>query len=215
MQLTPEQIEYLFSFTSKKLVHWYDLQVELVDHLACRIEEELAADPSLSFESALEIVYKAFGIFGFAKIVQEKQAQLQRQARKIWWNEMALFFRWPKAALLLLVGYVLWQLAIIFDPNVLMIIFEVLYIFGGFFLWRYHLNSVKSNPKLLLLQSGLVYIPSVSFIFQAFIIFRNFNFTPLEFCIYATIGILIELSSFRLYSRVKEKAKSLYRGVFV
>jgi hypothetical protein len=52
MQLSAEQIQVLFSFTEKKKVHWYDLQLELVDHLACRIEEEMEADTSLSFEAA-------------------------------------------------------------------------------------------------------------------------------------------------------------------
>ena len=65
MQLSSKEIDLLFEFTKKKLVHWYDLQVELVDHLAARIEEEMQADQKLSFEQALEKVYKGFGLFGF------------------------------------------------------------------------------------------------------------------------------------------------------
>jgi hypothetical protein len=44
MTLNQEQIEALFRFCEKKSVRYYDLQVELVDHLAERIEEEMKAD---------------------------------------------------------------------------------------------------------------------------------------------------------------------------
>ncbi len=76
MQLSKDQIDQLFAFTKRKMVHWYDLQVELVDHLAERIEEEMNADPKLSFDAALAKVYAGFGIFGFAKIVQERSKSL-------------------------------------------------------------------------------------------------------------------------------------------
>jgi hypothetical protein len=57
-QLSTEEVQHLFRFTEKKLVRWYDLQIELVDHLASRIEEEQQIDPDLGFEAALEKVYK-------------------------------------------------------------------------------------------------------------------------------------------------------------
>lgn len=38
MQLTKEQIQSLFTFTKQHFVEWYDLQCELVDHLANDIE---------------------------------------------------------------------------------------------------------------------------------------------------------------------------------
>ena len=38
MELTKEQIQDLFLFTQKKMVHYYDLQIEIVDHLAEKIE---------------------------------------------------------------------------------------------------------------------------------------------------------------------------------
>ena len=77
MTLSKEQIEHLFTFTQKKFVNWYDLQVELVDHLANKIEAEMEADKALSFERALGNVYAGFGIFGFAQIVKEREKVLR------------------------------------------------------------------------------------------------------------------------------------------
>ena len=39
MELTTKNIEQLYKFTKDHFVDWYDLQTELVDHLANDIEE--------------------------------------------------------------------------------------------------------------------------------------------------------------------------------
>ena len=99
MKLTETQIRNLFLFTEKKYVRYYDLQVELVDHLAIRIEEEMSANNKMSFEQALEKVYRDFGIFGFAKVVQEKEEQFVRMGRRLLLKELLHFFRWPEISL--------------------------------------------------------------------------------------------------------------------
>ncbi len=81
IKLSEVEINKLFRFTEKKMVHWYDLQIEIVDHLASCIEDEMTADSKLTFDLALEKVYTGFGIFGFAKIVQERQIQLAKMAK--------------------------------------------------------------------------------------------------------------------------------------
>ena len=95
MNLTTEQIEKLFDFTNKKFVRWYDLQVELVDHLANKIEALMIENPSLSFERALGDVYQSFGLFGFAHIVQQKENEMCKQNNKLWWSEFMAQFSWP------------------------------------------------------------------------------------------------------------------------
>ena len=62
MKLSPEQIERLYQFTRQHYVEYYDLQTELVDHLANAIEEQWTANPKLSFEQALQVEFKKFGI---------------------------------------------------------------------------------------------------------------------------------------------------------
>ena len=55
MKLSAEQIERLYQFTRQHYVEYYDLQTELVDHLANAIEEQWQQNPKLSFEEALQI----------------------------------------------------------------------------------------------------------------------------------------------------------------
>jgi hypothetical protein len=214
MQLSDAQIQYLFQFTEKKSVRWYDLQIELVDHLASRIEEEMDADKEIGFETALERVYKDFGLFGFSKIIQAKQAELQRSARKIWWQEVRAFFSWPKIILLALIVAVLWTLSQLLPPNFLMAGFLAAYIIASLGLLKNVFRYKKARRKLLLLQFGSTYISSTIFFYEILVFCIIDNVSALTFCIYATIGIVFLAASFQLYQKVKEKAVNLYPAAF-
>ncbi|HEX8462545.1 MAG TPA: hypothetical protein VF623_13990, partial [Segetibacter sp.] len=118
MTLSKEQIAQLFLFTEKKLVRYYDLQVELVDHLATRIEEEMQADPTLGFDLALQRVYAAFGIFGFAHVVQEKQAALQKRSFHMWIHQLISFVTFPKVIFTLLLFFAAYYVGASFSPAI-------------------------------------------------------------------------------------------------
>ena len=84
MDLKEEQIEKLYQFTRAHYVEWYDLQTELVDHLAGDIEHILAKDPELSFEEALHSSFKKFGVFGFSDIVEKKNKTHSQNIIGVW-----------------------------------------------------------------------------------------------------------------------------------
>ena len=65
MKLTSQHIDQLYKFTRAHYVEWYDLQTELVDHLANDIENIWEKEPNLSFDQAKNKAFKKFGIFGF------------------------------------------------------------------------------------------------------------------------------------------------------
>jgi hypothetical protein len=99
MQLTKEQIQDLYQFTKQHYVEWYDLQTELVDHLANDIEHILEQEPHLTFNQAKEKAFKKFGVFGFMDIVEQKQKQLDKRYWKMMLNELIHFFSIPKIAI--------------------------------------------------------------------------------------------------------------------
>jgi hypothetical protein len=96
MKLNEKQIERLYQFTRQHYVEWYDLQTELVDHLANAIEEQWPQNPKLSFEEALQIEFKKFGVFGFMDVVEKRQAALNKKYNKIVWSHFKEFFSIPK-----------------------------------------------------------------------------------------------------------------------
>ncbi len=54
MKLTKLEIDHLYQFTRQHYVLHYDLQTELVDHMANAIETIWETQPDLSFEKARE-----------------------------------------------------------------------------------------------------------------------------------------------------------------
>ena len=108
--LTSEQIESLFTFCRKHFVYYYDVQVELVDHLANAVEAEMKAVPEITFEKALEKVHAGFGIFGFAPLVAEKEKMAIKKERRLFWNICKEQFRWPKILLFFLLTILMFTL---------------------------------------------------------------------------------------------------------
>lgn len=108
--LTNEQIQYLFTFCEQHSVHYYDVQVELVDHLANAVEEEITMDPKIGFEKALEKVHGNFGVMGFAPLVSEKQKFAEKQSRRIFWKLFKKQFHWPKIILFFLLSVMFFTL---------------------------------------------------------------------------------------------------------
>ena len=96
MKLTLEQIQKLQEFTRQHYVEYYDLQTELVDHLANSIEQQWTENPKLTFEDALQVEFKKFGVFGFMEVVEKHQAALNKKYNKIVWQLLKTFFSIPK-----------------------------------------------------------------------------------------------------------------------
>ena len=110
MKLTTEQIDYLFNFTRQHYVVWYDLQSELVDHLANAIEAEWQENPKLSFEEAVNKEFRKFGVFGFMEVVEKRQAVLGKKYNRIVWYHLREFFGVPKIVLTILMTLVLFSI---------------------------------------------------------------------------------------------------------
>lgn len=99
MKLTIEQIDQLYQFTRQHYVEYYDLQTELVDHLANAIEAEWETNPELSFDEVLNQEFKKFGVFGFMDVVEKRQEALNKRYNKIVWQHFKAFFGIPKIVL--------------------------------------------------------------------------------------------------------------------
>ncbi|CAM1349816.1 MULTISPECIES: hypothetical protein [Tenacibaculum] len=101
-KLTEKHIEELYIFTRQHYVEYYDVQTELVDHLANDIEQIWDNKPQLSFEKARDISFKKFGIFGFMDVIEEKQKQLNKKYIKIVFQFIKDWFKLPKIILTVL-----------------------------------------------------------------------------------------------------------------
>lgn len=119
-QLTPAQIDSLYAFVERKNVKFYDLQIELVDHLASRIEQKWMEKPTLSFKEALANVYAEFGMFGFDEFVQRAHIAARAKHQKIWWQYFKQFWRPPQIIATFLLWGVVWIYFEKFDYQTIM-----------------------------------------------------------------------------------------------
>ncbi|MFE3872305.1 hypothetical protein ACFX5F_13840 [Flavobacterium sp. ZS1P70] len=110
MKLSKEQIDQLFTFTRQHYVEWYDLQSELVDHLANAIEAEWQENPKLTFDEVLNKEFKKFGVFGFMDVVEKRQAVLGKKYNGLVWYHFKDFFGVPKIVLTIAMTLVLFSI---------------------------------------------------------------------------------------------------------
>ena len=129
-KLTLEQIDNLFELCEFHNVRYYDVQIELVDHLAAVIETLWETNPELSFEEAAYLAGEQFGIdpgfnvaydsllppisgrtyigeSGFEAIKEAKEKELRRKYDRLQWKYIGEFFKLPKIILTLAITFAL------------------------------------------------------------------------------------------------------------
>lgn len=141
-QLTLEETEQLFIFCRKHYVYHYDVQLELVDHLASAIESQWKDDSELSFEKALRNTFRRFGITGFSRVKVETEKALRQKYNRLLWKYMLEFYRLPKIIMTLGITGILFSLVKIVENN-MWILIPYLSILAVFLISYYYLVLPK------------------------------------------------------------------------
>ena len=216
MTLTNNQIAELFRFCEQKYVRYYDLQVELVDHLAERIEEETVTHPELSFDDALAKVYKGFGIFGFAHIVRDKETSLRKQTNKLWLKELVSYFTLPKLLLTISSLLLFYFSGDFFSPDTRKWIIVTLWLIGYVYQTVQLVRFKRSESKKLMLTQ---YYP-VSILCVTMFFFDQLIFLPetinslIGFSIWGTLALIIQSTLIEVNRGIGQKARKLYPEAF-
>lgn len=110
MKITKTHIDDLYQFTRDHYVEHYDLQTELVDHLANDIETIWETEPKLSFAEARDRAFKKFGVFGFMEVVEQRQKAMNKRYMSLLWGYLKQWFRPPQLLFTLALVVVLYSL---------------------------------------------------------------------------------------------------------
>ena len=150
MKLTPDQIDQLYTFTRQHYVEYYDLQTELVDHLANAIEEQWQENPKLSFDEALTIEFKKFGVFGFSDVVEKRHKTLSKKYFKLIWNHFVDFFKLPKIigvfVLLLIAPFVL-KVLIYIPQEIIFVMYIAVVMFVYYELYKNYKKRERNKKE--------------------------------------------------------------------
>tara|TARA_R110002033_G_scaffold169897_4_gene211471 strand:+ start:8248 stop:8940 length:693 start_codon:yes stop_codon:yes gene_type:complete len=109
-KLTEDQIQKLYKFTRAHFVYHYDLQTELVDHMANGIENLQEQNTNLTFQQALDKEFEKFGVFGFQNVVENRQKVLFKKYWRIILHFYQEYFTLPKVLFTLILSALLFTI---------------------------------------------------------------------------------------------------------
>ena len=154
-KLTEIQLIELFAFCRKHHVYHYDVQVELVDHLASIIENRWEFEPDLPFWLILNQIYKEFGNYSFSGIKASKEKALRKKYNQLLWRYIVDFIRLPKIILTIAIILTLFS-TFRLSPSYKPIFFSfgglyaltMLVSFGNLFQNKFRLDLISKNSFL-------------------------------------------------------------------
>ncbi|TDE46677.1 hypothetical protein E0I26_00925 [Flavobacterium rhamnosiphilum] len=147
MKLTAQQIDQLYLFTRQHYVEYYDLQTELVDHLANAIETEWEQNPKLTFDEVLNKEFSKFGVFGFMDVVESRQMALGKKYNRLVFQHFKTFFSVPKILFTLTMTFLLFKILKTSIYNDYIFIAICIIYFGFIFHEFYKNKKIKKVQK--------------------------------------------------------------------
>ncbi len=169
MTLSKADLQQITAFISKRGFTEPDLQMEIVDHVACRVEELMAADKSINLHQAITSTHATFGVIGFSVFEDSMRSALQKRYWLIFKSYYQSVFNWRMIPIMLAFIYL--------SGLVFTAIREPDYIFGvthGLLLvaiiGNAVINSMRFKPyaKMLTFKMGNIYLLIGSVLFQVY-----------------------------------------------
>lgn len=115
MKLTTEQIEYVSNYVKYFDIKWYELQVELTDHMVNSMEEIWEKDPELTFHQVKQYAENHFGRNGFKAIEKERIEILRKEYNRIQRKMITEYLKFPKIFGSILLGFLAYQVSFYFE----------------------------------------------------------------------------------------------------
>jgi hypothetical protein len=226
MKLTTNQIDHLFKFTRTHFVYFYDVQSELVDHLANDIETAWSEKPELSFDNARDKSFKKFGIFGFMDVIEAKQKQMNKRYWKIILRFAKEWFSIPKIVItgsIFFAFFMLLQIQyseyIFLATLLILIILEMRIVYK---VRKQHKEKVVKKDKIFLLESMIGDTKNGYTCFTFVNLFNiihltKFNFSALHIYWVLVISIVLTLLCILFYVSnyiIPQKAEELLQETY-
>jgi len=150
MKLTKDQITTLKKLISYKGYPEIDLQYEILDHVACKVEVMLEENPKLPLDDAFRKVHSEFGIFGFSDLAESYTKSIERRYRRFFWEELKAFFTSYRIIYPATTGFILYWLSVNTRPfgyELTLPVWAVLFFFVGLIYIVVSYYRVNKNLK--------------------------------------------------------------------
>jgi Ca2+/Na+ antiporter len=167
MKLDKDQIEQLKKLISYKGYPQVDVQYEILDHVACKVEVLMEKNPKLSLADAFRKVHASFGIFGFSELEESYKGMIEKRLRGYYWEELKSLLTSYRVIYPMLVLLILFKSSTWFEDSKSWIAMMIGFILITFFTivmryWRKHkkykhyASYIASNNLFQYIQFGLM-----------------------------------------------------------
>lgn len=214
MKLTTAQLGEIKTFINKRGFKQFDLQMEILDHVACKVEEKMTDNPEMSFEKALLQTHAEFGVFGFSTVEDSMREALSRQYRNLRRAELRNWLAFPRVFLVLGYAFLAFYAFMALHTNILLVMTITVciaaWITAG---WTNH-RLVKRHGKTMASEVALTSTVSYTILLHFFAHFSRFmDQSPLWAILYAMLLLLLAFS-FRSLVVVQRQVKKRYEELF-
>jgi len=168
-KLNKEQVAYVSKWIKARGVTYYDVNMEMTDHLASEIEVLMDAE-NFKFYDATKEAFSKYRRFHFMNIEEEKVKQLENQSWQEFKTEFKAFFTLPKVVITLFIFMSIYTSIAFFDyENVYWIfivlgilIFTVMFARNWLFLGkRRYLQLLKYNTFMVVTSQVMFQVPRI------------------------------------------------------
>jgi hypothetical protein len=221
MKLTTEQIDYIFDYVASHDIKWYELQVELTDHMVTSMEEFWEKDPELTFHQVKYYAEDKFGRNGFKVIEEERIQILRKEFRRAQLKMIAEYFKFPKIILGILLAFLAFKASFYFDEPVkfVAILFGLLAVLIIPAFYSFYINRKINGKRFLELNInhstftgifGLMYW--VMYLLNSFKeSVQSHPILILALCCLWVVGILFLITGIHLQKKTIENVKRQYQ----
>ena len=213
MKLTEEQITYIENYIKSFDIKYYEVYMEILDHMILSVEAILEENKEITFEDAvLKAKVDGFGKKGFRGMMDEKLKLAQNQARKQNNKMIKEYFTFPKIMMTLsvFVGYFIF-LGFFDDPRKAHGIISSALMFFGFSQYLYF-KKFQKIKNFYILKTHLLNFASILLfpIYQlsnSFLIFgkESIDFDHFLTRLFMTIVFTFLLISLLVYIEIRKK----------
>lgn len=163
MKLNHEQIKIIRQFISKRGFTAIDLQLEILDHVACRLEEKMSANPSLGFSQALREAHYGFGVFGFSTMEDAMAKSLNKKYYGQIIQEGKKWVGFPSVILFAGFAFFLFNLYLSVSTTPLLIVMGSLNLVATIWIFVRYFRLQKRYRKMMVMQgtNAYVFIPAI------------------------------------------------------
>jgi hypothetical protein len=155
MKLTEEQITQIQNHLKKCGIKYYEVYMEILDHMILGIEDIMTSDETISFENAfVQVKKEGFGLLGFGGFMEEKIKLVNIQTRIENFKMIKEYFTFPKMVLTTAVFVFYYFFMSFFEnpnkPN--SVLFMFIAMFGIFQIYYFYKFRKKENFKIFQIE---------------------------------------------------------------